>query len=304
MSLADLDYREERAERQSTTTPLKDGFIGKFIITKVTYPYNYLQQLARLNEEGKKEAEYLEEEFIEKKPNRLFGGIAVRCALIEYMDPANYNVWNKTWSKSSDGRYIINDRFNIFTEVDMLPVNKIFYAETQSGYRFGDTYRLGGDDTFGKDGMPKTYNMFPSVKTVEELVKYKPDISDDELKKIKDDFKKRATEWGMLEKVWSELSESDADKFLRNRLARRLMLWDKENKGKKVKYLDPQPGIVFRAKIRKQEDSNYFRLVVLEWSKDSGKWRVENYGEIIANGKTDDLKDLARDLSLSDYSNK
>lgn len=297
MSLKDLDYRENNNNYES---PLKNDTLGKFIITEIVFPYTYLSQVKEINKERRTEAEYLEEDYTELIPTFKEGGLAIRCALISYKDG---DIWNKTVSQDDMGKYVLNNSFNIFTEVDMLPIDKILNVTTSNGAKFGDVYRLGGDDTFNADGTPKTYNMFPSVKTSRELIELRSrnkTLTDEERNKIKEEYIGRMQVWERLVKSWKELTDDEVETFLKNRLSKRLMLWDPDTQGKKVKYVPVQPGIIFQGKIRKQENSNYFRIVVLEWSKAGNKWTVNNYGDKITKPNNDTLQ-MAKDLNALDY---
>lgn len=212
--------------------PVQHDDIVTLMLIGYGFPYKYIKELEKINEERKKETEDIGKKFIPIKPSHRDGGVTYRAVMLS-----------------------VNNQSIPFTKDSIVyfdaPTPDWIYATPNMSFKFekGGGYSI-------KNGKPNVVNLLPSAKPA---VKYedgkKIDISELDLtdKFVRQQYadlvsteEQRVAQWEAMLKYWDNIDEDTALKDLHTFFARTRFLC-RISDGK-VKYVEPALGVTFTAK--------------------------------------------------------
>ena len=223
---------------------LKDGEIVDVMILGWRFQPAYLKAIADENKIAKEQAEGLGDDFKAKQPTVKEGGMTFDYAIIKRDrkggTPKEY-IFGTDITALTEPTYVCYGQFDVDTP------NQI----QKKGFNFQQ--KVGGHGLNREGNLWITYH-FPNATDV-QYVQGKPvpfnEIPDfiDNYTEFVEKEQKRQSEWKMIEEKYAEWTEEQVIEKLKDNTARRFLMCHIVDGQKKVVYILPEKGVMFRCKI-------------------------------------------------------
>ena len=243
---------------------IKDGEIVRCIFLKRTFPYNYQNKIRELQAKEQQISKDTGLPAEEISMNYKDGGVGWEYAVIGRQN-------NDTGE--FENTLVYDDVGN-----PALPNYNIFGAFVQPTPKFIHENNLGFSNLI-RGGITRKYqgrddvmiiSHFPQTLTAKD---YKSGLSADDLTDenradnlgLWEQENLRKANWNLILAKWENVNEAKALNQLEEMISSRLLLYI--NTELRMRYIKPEPGIVFTAKVTRK--GKYIDLLAFEWNKES-----------------------------------
>ncbi len=260
-------------DKQGYVNPnaLKDGEIVDVMILGWRFQPAYLKAIADENKIAKEHAEGLGDDFKAKQPTVKEGGMTFDYAIIK-----------RDRKGGTPKEYIFGTDITALTEPTYVCYGQFDADVPNQIQRKGFNYqqRVGGQG-IDRNGNPFIVNDFPraddkyfvngAFTSFAEI----PEFADgyDELNEKE---KKRQSDWDIVTKVFEGLSEEQVIEGLKENTAKRFLMCHIPAGQKKVIYILPEKGVIFRCKVAINKNG-YTTLIAFETKKVGDKYETIYY---------------------------
>ena len=247
---------------------IKDGELVDVLLLESTYPRVYLDELEKRNNAEKEKCEALNTEFKAIEPSHKEAGILWKYAVVfrtgGFKDDEEPS--EAVFKPVEDGQ-LQEPRYICYGQITLYPPALLY----QKGWNF---QQWGGSVKLSKSDKPYINEMLPNAmvsRNRETGVKANeiPEGQEEKFATLVAKEKTRIIDWEELINIWNKANEKQCRQLLDKWFSKMYMLCYFDVDKNQFIYVSPEPGIKFRARVKKDK---YINLEVFKYNSS-----IKNY---------------------------